>query len=133
VPAAVATSVKHAFAAPRCWREVPLVLSRDGALADPFAGPLVTGRVDLVCQDGGELVVVGYEAASDVTVENAEKHACEHDSRQSEVYAQALSAATGFSCPQSRLRVLQGGSRGGVPRRSDRVRLANRRDHDHGK
>src|SRR5205823_1990719 len=83
-----------AFAAQRCWREVPFVLSRDGvggngaaAGADPFTGPLTTGRVDLVYQDGEELVVVDYKTDTDVTKDTAEDYAREHHSGQSEVYA----------------------------------------------
>jgi ATP-dependent exoDNAse (exonuclease V) beta subunit len=91
-----ADSVHRAFAASRCWREVPFVLSRNGASGDPFSGPLVTGRVDLVFQDGEELVVVDYKTDSGVTKENAEDYAREHHSGQSEVYAQALSAAAGL-------------------------------------
>jgi ATP-dependent exoDNAse (exonuclease V) beta subunit len=91
-----AGSVQRAFAAARRWREVPFVLSRDGVSTDRFAGPLVTGRVDLVYQDGEELVVVDYKTDRDVTKENAEDHAREHHSGQSEVYARALSAATGL-------------------------------------
>jgi ATP-dependent helicase/nuclease subunit A len=99
-----ADSVRAAYAAERRWREVPFVLSRAAGAAnggaragvDPFTGPLTTGRVDLAYQDGGQLVVVDYKTDSDVTEENAEEHAREHHSGQSEVYAQALAAATGL-------------------------------------
>jgi ATP-dependent helicase/nuclease subunit A len=98
-----AEHVRRAFAAERCWREVPFVLSRDGAGgngavagAGPFTGPLTTGRVDVVYQDGQELVVVDYKTDSDVTEETAEEYAREHHSGQSEVYAKALSQATGM-------------------------------------
>jgi ATP-dependent helicase/nuclease subunit A len=73
--------------------------SRDGNgadPADPFTGPLVNGRVDLVHRDGDELVVIDYKTDRDVTKENAEEHAREHHAGQAEVYAQALSAATGL-------------------------------------
>jgi ATP-dependent helicase/nuclease subunit A len=109
-----AKSVRAAYAAERRWREVPFVLSgstgaanirngsadstadANGAGGNPFTGPLTTGRVDLVYQDGGELVIVDYKTDKDVTRENAERHAREHHSGQSEVYEEALAAATGL-------------------------------------
>ena len=64
--------------------------------ADPFTGPLVNGRVDLVHRDGDELIVIDYKTDRDVTKENAEDHAREKHSGQAEVYAQALAAASGL-------------------------------------
>jgi ATP-dependent helicase/nuclease subunit A len=112
-----ATSVQRALAGGVYWREVPFVLSRDGSsngtaaragaratderanvghAVDPFTGPLVNGRVDMVHRDGDELVVIDYKTDRDVTRENAENHAREKHSGQAEVYAQALAAATGL-------------------------------------
>jgi len=110
-------SVQRALAGGSYWREVPFVLSRDGSsngsaaragarvndaranaghAADPFTGPLVNGRVDMVHREGEELVVIDYKTDRDVTKENAEDHAREKHSGQAEVYAQALAAATGL-------------------------------------
>jgi hypothetical protein len=87
-----APSVRRALASGRWWREVPFVLSRgDGA-----RGPLAAGRVDLVYQEGGELIVIDYKTDKEVTVETAEAHARDKHSGQAEVYAQALSAAAGL-------------------------------------
>jgi ATP-dependent helicase/nuclease subunit A len=88
-----APSVGRALASGRWWREVPFVLARgDGAPG----GPLATGRVDMVCEDGGELVVIDYKTDKDVTAEAAEAHARDRHSGQAEIYAQALAAATGM-------------------------------------
>jgi ATP-dependent helicase/nuclease subunit A len=99
-----AGSVQRALATGAYWREVPFVLSRDGNAAAsssdviaPFTEPLVNGRVDMVFRDDDELVVIDYKTDRDVTVENAEHHAREKHSGQAEIYAQALSAASGLT------------------------------------
>jgi ATP-dependent exoDNAse (exonuclease V) beta subunit len=89
-----APAVKRALAGGRYWREVPFLLSRDGD--DPDRGPLATGRVDLVHQDGDDLVVIDYKTDRDVKPANAEVHALDKHSGQAEIYAQALAAATGI-------------------------------------
>jgi ATP-dependent exoDNAse (exonuclease V) beta subunit len=89
-------SVQSAIAAGRLWREVPFVLSQASSSGDAQTGPLATGRVDLVYQDGQALVVVDYKTDKDVTEGTAEAHALEHHSGQAEVYSQALSSATGL-------------------------------------
>ena len=88
--------VQRALADGRWWREVPFVLSRavDAAVAD--AGPLATGRVDMVHEHDGELIVIDYKTDKDVTPESAEQHALDHHSGQAEIYAEALAAATGL-------------------------------------
>jgi ATP-dependent exoDNAse (exonuclease V) beta subunit len=90
-----APSVQRALAGGQFWREVPFVLSRKGDV-DPGTGPLVSGRVDMVCRDRDELVVIDYKTDKDVTRDTAERYAVEHHAGQAEVYAQALSAATGI-------------------------------------
>ena len=87
-----APAVRQALAGGRWWREVPFVLAR----GDAAGGPLAAGRVDMVYEDGGELVVVDYKTDRDVTAETAEAHARDKHSGQAEVYAQALGAATGM-------------------------------------
>jgi ATP-dependent exoDNAse (exonuclease V) beta subunit len=94
-----APSVQQALRSGQFWREVPFVLSRSGQV-DPDRGPLVSGRVDLVHRDGDEgddLVVIDYKTDKDVTLDTAEQYALKHHAGQAEVYAQALSAATGLS------------------------------------
>jgi ATP-dependent exoDNAse (exonuclease V) beta subunit len=88
-----AESVQRALAGGRWWREVPFVLSRGNGDA---GGALATGRVDLVHEDGDELVVIDYKTDRDVTAENAEAHALAKHSGQAEIYAQAFGAATGM-------------------------------------
>jgi ATP-dependent helicase/nuclease subunit A len=92
-----AHSMRRALAAGCYWREVPFLLSRAYEKEEADTGPLATGRVDLVYQDGQELVVVDYKTDKDVTPENAEHHALEKHSGQAEIYSQALSAATGLA------------------------------------
>jgi ATP-dependent helicase/nuclease subunit A len=91
-----AHSVKAALAGGRWWREVPFAVSRatDPSLAD--TGPLATGRVDLVHQEDGQLIVIDYKTDKDVTRDTAEAHALEKHSGQAEIYARALAAATGL-------------------------------------
>jgi len=89
-------SVKAALSAERRWREVPFLVSRAGAGEDPQSGPLASGRVDLVYQDGDELVVVDYKTDSGVTAESADAHTAKHHGGQAEVYAEALASATGM-------------------------------------
>jgi len=88
--------VRRVLEGRRWWREVPFVLSRAGDAEDADRGPLATGRVDLVSEENGELVVVDYKTDKDVTAETAEAHALDKHSGQAEIYAQALSAATGL-------------------------------------
>jgi ATP-dependent helicase/nuclease subunit A len=88
--------VQQALAGGRWWREVPFLLSRAVEQTDADHGPLATGRVDMVHEDRGELIVIDYKTDKDVTSENAEKHALEKHSGQAEIYAQALAAATGL-------------------------------------
>ena len=90
-----APSVQRALAGGQFWREVPFVLSRNGHV-DPGRGPLVSGRVDMVCRDGDELVVIDYKTDKDVTKDTAGQYALAHHAGQAEVYARALSAATGL-------------------------------------
>ena len=92
--------VQHALAGGRWWREVPFVLSRTTDSSEPDRGPLATGRVDMVHQDGDELVVIDYKTDKDVTADTAEDHALEKHSGQAEIYAQALAAATGIPVRQ---------------------------------
>jgi ATP-dependent helicase/nuclease subunit A len=89
-----AGSVQRALAGGRWWREVPFVVSREVGAASE--GALATGRVDLVHQDGDELVVIDYKTDRDVTAENAEAHALDKHSGQAEIYAQAFGSATGM-------------------------------------
>ncbi len=88
--------VQRTLAAGRWWREVPFVLSRATDSSEADRGPLATGRVDMVHQDGDELVVIDYKTDKDVTADTAEDHALEKHSGQAEIYAQALAAATGI-------------------------------------
>jgi ATP-dependent helicase/nuclease subunit A len=92
-----APSVQRAAASTRFWREVPFVLSRATDAGDVDTGALVNGRVDLVYEDHGELVVVDYKTDKDVTKETAKKHALDHHSGQAEAYLDALAAATGLA------------------------------------
>ena len=92
----LAPSVQRALAEGRFWREVPFVLSRARDGTDPDRGPLVSGRVDMVSRDGDELVVIDYKTDKAVTEDSAERYALAHHAGQAEVYAQALSAATGL-------------------------------------
>ncbi len=87
-----APSVRRALEGGRRWREVPFVLAR----GDGHGGPLATGRVDMVHEDAGELVVIDYKTDKDVSAETAERHARDKHSGQAEIYAHALSAATGL-------------------------------------
>jgi ATP-dependent helicase/nuclease subunit A len=87
-----APSVRQALAGGRWWREVPFVLAR----GDGLGGPLATGRVDMVYEDAAGLVVIDYKTDKDATAETAEAHARDKHSGQAEIYAQALSAATGI-------------------------------------
>jgi ATP-dependent helicase/nuclease subunit A len=89
-------SVQAALGASRRWREVPFLVSRAGEGEDPEAGPLASGRVDLIYEDGGELVVVDYKTDHGVSAETAEAHTYKHHGGQAEVYAEALSSATGL-------------------------------------
>jgi ATP-dependent exoDNAse (exonuclease V) beta subunit len=91
-----AHSVRNALDACGCWREVPFTLSRSGS-GDRFAGPLATGRVDLVYRDGDQLVVVDYKTDREVTQETAEAYALKHHAGQAEVYSEALASATGLA------------------------------------
>ena len=91
-----APSVQAAAASTRFWREVPFVLSRTTGAADVNIGALVNGRVDLVYEEDGELIVVDYKTDKNVTKETAKKHALEHHSGQAEAYLDALAAATGL-------------------------------------
>ena len=52
--------------------------------------------MDLVYEDGGELVVVYYKTDHWVSAETAEAHTYKHHAGQAEVYAEALSSATGL-------------------------------------
>jgi len=88
--------VQDALAAGRWWREVPFVLNLAADTADADRAPLATGRVDLVTDDGGELVVIDYKTDKDVTAETAEEHALQKHSGQAEIYAHALASATGL-------------------------------------
>ena len=88
--------VQRAIAGGRWWREVPFVLSRAGDPTDADRGPLATGRVDMVHQEDGDLIVIDYKTDKDVTAETAEQHALDKHSGQAEIYAQALAAATGL-------------------------------------
>jgi ATP-dependent helicase/nuclease subunit A len=90
-------AIQNALQSGRLWREVPFVLNQAGDHAEAQTGPLATGRVDLVHQDGDQLVVIDYKTDKDVTPDNAEDHALEKHSGQAEIYSQALSASTG--CP----------------------------------
>jgi ATP-dependent helicase/nuclease subunit A len=63
----------------------------------PERAALTNGRVDLVFRDGDDLVVIDYKTDRDVTKETAEQHALKNHGRQSEVYAQGLSTATGLN------------------------------------
>jgi ATP-dependent exoDNAse (exonuclease V) beta subunit len=92
----LAPSVQGALAEGRFWREVPFVLSRAAEETDADRGPLVSGRVDMVSRDGDELIVVDYKTDKGVTEDSAEQYAIAHHAGQAEVYAQALSAATGL-------------------------------------
>ena len=89
-----ADCVQRALAGERYWREVPFLLSRTDNRRDADTGPLATGRVDLVHQDGDELIVIDYKTDKDVTADAAEAHALEKHSGQAEIYSQALAAAT---------------------------------------
>jgi ATP-dependent helicase/nuclease subunit A len=89
--------VQAALAGGRYWREVPFVLNRAGDRSDAARGPLATGRVDVVHERDGELVVIDYKTDKDVTPETAEQHALDKHSGQAEIYAQALAAATGLA------------------------------------
>jgi len=88
--------VQDALAGGRWWREVPFVLNLAADTADADRAPLATGRVDLVTDDGGELVVIDYKTDKDVTAETAEEHALQKHSGQAEIYAHALASATGL-------------------------------------
>jgi ATP-dependent helicase/nuclease subunit A len=88
-------SVKRALETGAWWREVPFMLDH-GKNGDPEHAPLNNGRVDLVFQDGDELVVIDYKTDKDVSKETAEQHARKHHGGQSEVYQQGLSTATGL-------------------------------------
>jgi ATP-dependent helicase/nuclease subunit A len=87
-----APSVRRALASGRWWREVPFVLAR----GDGDGAPLATGRVDMVYEDAEALVVIDYKTDKGVTADMAEAHARDKHSGQAEIYAQALSAATGL-------------------------------------
>jgi len=89
-------SVCRALAGGRWWREVPFVVSRSNGDVAANRGPLATGRVDMVYEEGGELVVIDYKTDRDVTADTAEAHALDKHSGQAEIYARALSAATGM-------------------------------------
>ena len=52
--------------------------------------------MDLVYEEGGELIVVDYKTDQGVTAENAEAHTYRQHGGQAEVYAEALSSATGM-------------------------------------
>src|SRR5205823_6525270 len=64
--------------------------------ADADIGALVNGRVDLVYEADGELVVVDYKTDKDVSEETAEQYARDHHAGQGEVYAHGLATATGL-------------------------------------
>ncbi len=87
-------SVTAALRSERCWREVPFLVSRAPAPSEAQTGPLASGRVDLVYELDGALVVVDYKTDQGVTAEGAEAHTREHHGGQAEVYAEALASAT---------------------------------------
>jgi ATP-dependent helicase/nuclease subunit A len=89
-------SVRAGLASARRWREVPFLVSRAREAQERQTGPLASGRVDLVYERGGELVVVDYKTDQGVTAENAEAHTKRHHGGQAEIYAEALSSATGM-------------------------------------
>jgi ATP-dependent helicase/nuclease subunit A len=91
-----APSVRRAAVSQRAWREVPFVLSRATDGGDGDIGALVNGRVDLVYEDDGALVVVDYKTDKDVTKDTAEQYALKHHAGQGEVYATGLATSTGL-------------------------------------
>ena len=91
-----APSVRRAIALARFWREVPFVLSRATDAGDAEAGALVNGRVDLVYEEDGELVVVDYKTDKDVTKVSAKQHTLDKHSGQAEAYRDGLGTATGL-------------------------------------
>ena len=93
-----APSVRRALRSDSFWREVPFTTAdRDPESSEPAErSPLTDGRVDLVFQDGGELVVVDYKTDKDVTEQTAAQHAIKHHAGQGQIYARALRTATGL-------------------------------------
>ncbi|OAI38494.1 hypothetical protein AYO39_00985 [Actinobacteria bacterium SCGC AG-212-D09] len=89
-------SVRRALELGSPWREVPFMINH-GNGTPPERAALTNGRVDLVFRDGDDLVVVDYKTDRDVTKKTAEQYALKHHGRQSEVYAQGLSTATGLN------------------------------------
>jgi len=92
-----APSVRRAIAATQFWREVPFVLSRSADADDSQTGPLVNGRVDLVYEDDGQLVVVDYKTDKGITKATAKQHTLDKHSGQAEAYRDGLGAATGVT------------------------------------
>ena len=89
-------SVRSALDADRCWREVPFVVARPTRGGSTEGVPLATGRVDLVFEESGELVIVDYKTDQGVTAESAADHTSRRHGGQAEVYADALAASTGL-------------------------------------
>ena len=89
-------SVRAALDADRCWREVPFVVARPDGDKPAEGAPLATGRVDLVYEDSGELVIVDYKTDQGVTGESAADHTSRRHGGQAEVYTDALATATGL-------------------------------------
>lgn len=86
--------VRRAFAAPRQWREVPVILAEPG---DADAPPKITrGICDLVFERDGDLVLVDYKTdsigASDS--EAVRQYALEHYRTQLRQYVNSLEIAT---------------------------------------
>jgi ATP-dependent helicase/nuclease subunit A len=79
-------AVARALAASAYWREVPYTRRIEGGYA--------TGRIDLVFQEGNELVVVDWK--SDTIAPSQAPAAAEAHRSQAEAYEASLTAATGM-------------------------------------
>jgi ATP-dependent helicase/nuclease subunit A len=75
---------------------VPFVLSRSADADEAQTGPLVNGRVDLVYEDDGQLVVVDYKTDKGITKATAKQHTLDKHSGQAEAYRDGLGGATGM-------------------------------------
>ena len=78
-------ALERALRSERIWREVPYTLR----VEDGYA----TGRIDLVFEEDGELVVLDWK--SDTVGPKQVEAAAESHRPQAEAYARALSASTG--------------------------------------